>query len=284
MSSLTPCPRHRHGRRLLAALAIPLALTLGGCTASGQPTSPGATTSAADTASTQFSLNVSNQTVTVAGSVPDEATKASVVQALQQGVGAGTTVTDKLNVAPGSTLPSGQALTTLASALAPVEALNLNVSGTKALIAGNVSTEDEKNAAADAVKAAFTGAEVENSISVVPVCSVKGAKVRELSKPPAIVFDSGSAQLSDQANAAIQQIAGVVKQCEGTKLTVVGQTDKRGSEAGNENLGLQRARAVRDKLVADGVPSDAIIVQGNAANAPVSSENSLNRRVDVAVQ
>ena len=70
----------------------------------------------------------------------------------------------------------------------------------------------------------------------------------------------------------------------GTKLTVVGQTDKRGSEAGNENLGLQRARAVRDKLVADGVPSDAIIVQGNAANAPVSSENSLNRRVDVAVQ
>lgn len=36
----------------------------------GQPTSPGATTSAADTASTQFSLNVSNQTVTVAGSAP----------------------------------------------------------------------------------------------------------------------------------------------------------------------------------------------------------------------
>lgn len=76
----------------------------------------------------------------------------------------------------------------------------------------------------------------------------------------------------------------LVEQCPGTKLTVVGQTDTRGSEVGNEALALKRAQAVADALAAAGVPADDMTVQGNAANAPISDDDSLNRRVDVAVQ
>ena len=67
-------------------------------------------------------------------------------------------------------------------------------------------------------------------------------------------------------------------------MTVVGQTGARGVEPGNEDLARRRAQAVGDALTAAGVPADDVVVQGNAANAPVSDDNALNRRVDVAVR
>lgn len=222
--------------------------------------------------------------MSLGGVAPDEATKQAAASAVAKALGGGVPVTDKLGVVSGSWLPAAEDLGRLASALAGVEAVSLNVNQADAVLGGTVTTEAEKSAAGDAVKTAFPAMSVQNNLAVVPLCSVKGAKVREVSKPPALVFQTGSAQLSTAAQSAVTGIAKIVAACPDTQLTVVGQTDARGGESSNEALARQRAQAVADALVAAGVPKAQVLVQGNAANAPVSSDNALNRRVDIAVR
>ncbi len=275
-------------RRLAGGLAIMLAAAaLSACTPAPAPTgggiAPSATVSTPAASSATLSLTLANGAYTLAGTATDTAAKSAAAAAVGAGLG-GAKVTDQLNVVPGAVLPPAGTLKTLASALAGVDALSLNVNAGEAVLAGTVSSDAEKAAAASAVAAAFLGANVTNNVSVVPVCTVVGAKVREASKPPALVFASGSADLSADSKTAVTKIAQLVQQCPGTKLTVVGQTDKTGSETGNEKLALTRAQAVATALVGAGVPAGSVLVQGNAANAPVSSDASLNRRVDVAVQ
>lgn len=267
---------------LVAVLAlVPLTACTTGTTTT--PVPPTATTTPA-TQGAQFSLTLADGTFTVAGAAADEAGKADALAAVAAGLGAGAQVNDQLNVVSGAWLPDADALTTLASALVGVEAVSLNVNGGDAVLAGTVTSDAEKQAASDAVAAAFPDAEVADHVAIVELCSVVGAKVREAAQAPALVFTSGSSELTAESQTAVAEIAMLVEQCPGTKLTVVGQTDTRGSEVGNEALALQRAQAVADALAAAGVPADDMTVQGNAANAPISDDDSLNRRVDVAVQ
>lgn len=264
-----------------------LGLSLSACTATpATSTTPGGpTTSSAPAATpTSFSLSLADGTFTLAGTASDEESKGRAAAAVAEGLGAGVQLVDRLGTAPGAALPSPDALTALASALVKVEAVSVNVNGEDAVIGGTVTSEEEKQAAGDALAAAFPDATVRNDVAVVPLCDVKGAKVRELAKPPALSFETGSAELSQAALASVAGIAEVVAACPGTQLTVVGQTDARGAEPGNEDLARRRAQAVGDALIAAGVPAEAVLVQGNAANAPVSDDNALNRRVDVAVQ
>lgn len=271
---------------VLAALVM--AVWLGACTATPGPTpTPGPATASASapaSARTSFSLSLADGTFTLAGAAADEDARERAAAAVAEGLGAGVQLVDSLGLAPGAVLPSPDALVELASAMVKVEAVSLNVNGGDAVIGGTVTSQQEKQAAGDAVAAAFPGATVQNDVAVVALCDVKGAKVRELAKPPALSFATGSAELSETARASIAGIAEVVAACPGTQLTVVGQTDARGAEPGNEDLARRRAQAVADALTAAGVPADDVLVQGNAANAPVSDDNALNRRVDVAVR
>lgn len=273
------------GRRLAAGALVALMTfaPLSACT-SATTTSPSTTSTSVAAATAQFSLTLADGTFTVAGAAADDTAKADAVAAVTAGLGAGVQVSDRLNVVAGAWLPDAAALTTLASSLVGVEAVSLNVNGADAVLAGTVTSDAEKQAAAAAVTTAFPGTNLTDNVSVVPLCDVIGAKVREASQAPALVFSSGSAELTTESQAAVTEIAGLVAQCPGTKLTVVGQTDTRGSEVGNEALALRRAQAVADALAEAGVSTEDMIVQGNAANATISDDDSLNRRVDVAVQ
>lgn len=270
---------------VLAALV--LAGSLSGCTSAPWSSATAPATAAASSpasAPTSFSLALADGTFTLGGAAPDQESKERAAAAVAEGLGAGAGIVENLGVTPGATLPPAEALTALASVLAMVESVSLNVNGGEAVIGGTVTSEEEKRAAGDAVSAAFGDVTVRNDVAVVPVCDVKGAKVRDLAKPPALTFATGSAELSEAAQSSVAGIAEVVAACPGTELTVVGQTDARGAEPGNEDLARRRARAVGDALIAAGVPAEDVLIQGNAANTPVSHDNALNRRVDVAVR
>ncbi|WP_232549811.1 OmpA family protein [Propioniciclava soli] len=278
-----------HRRRAAAALACLLTLApLAACTAPAPTPSATATATVAPTPAAapvaQFSLTVADGTFTLAGAATDDAARAAAVAAVSAGLGAGVPVDDQLTVVDGAWLPDADALTALASELVGVEAVSLNVNAGDAVVAGTVTDEAERQAAVDAVTTAFPDAEVTDTIAIVELCTVVGAKVREASQPPALVFETGSTDLTDASQTAVAEIAELVAQCPDTTLTVVGQTDARGSESGNEALALERANVVAAALEAAGVPSQSLLVQGNAANAPVSDDDALNRRVDVAVQ
>jgi len=77
--------------------------------------------------------------------------------------------------------------------------------------------------------------------------------------PSMVNFDFGSAALSSDAKSILLKQADWMKRFPELRFTVYGHTDAVGSTASNYRLGLRRAQAVRNYLVARGVPHRSII-------------------------
>lgn len=73
-----------------------------------------------------------------------------------------------------------------------------------------------------------------------------------------VFFAHNSAQLTDQSRQALAQVATDMKQRPNERVRVAGHTDRTGSEAYNDQLSAERAQAVKQDLVAEGVPADRI--------------------------
>lgn len=76
--------------------------------------------------------------------------------------------------------------------------------------------------------------------------------------PSMVNFAFDSAQLDEEALAILRIQANWMKQFPELRYTIFGHTDKVGSASYNYNLGLRRARAVRNCLVSLGVPGRSI--------------------------
>jgi outer membrane protein OmpA-like peptidoglycan-associated protein len=80
----------------------------------------------------------------------------------------------------------------------------------------------------------------------------------------------------------------LLSQHPGLKLEVEGHTDSVGSEEYNQRLSENRAGAVRDYLVQQGIRSDTVTARGFGETQPVVSNDSAagkqqNRRVELVV-
>jgi OOP family OmpA-OmpF porin len=109
--------------------------------------------------------------------------------------------------------------------------------------------------------------------------------------PPSfmVFFDWDKSNLSQQALATIQQAADVFKQKGNARITATGHTDTSGPESYNMALSLRRANAVKDALVRDGVPAQAISVIGMGEKGllvPTGDgvREPQNRRVEIVIQ
>jgi OOP family OmpA-OmpF porin len=84
--------------------------------------------------------------------------------------------------------------------------------------------------------------------------------------PPVVFFESGSARLVPQARAVIDTNLTVmlrgVRDGFLTGFHVTGHADRAGSDEDNMRLSLRRAQAVRDYLIAAGIPASMISVEG----------------------
>lgn len=103
-----------------------------------------------------------------------------------------------------------------------------------------------------------------------------------------VLFDTDKAMLKPGAKLRLEEIATTFKSHPDLKVQLKGYTDSTGSQQRNEELSHQRANAVRDYLVSQGVKASSITVEGSGASDPVASNNTaagrqLNRRVDVVV-
>jgi outer membrane protein OmpA-like peptidoglycan-associated protein len=103
-----------------------------------------------------------------------------------------------------------------------------------------------------------------------------------------ILFDTGKAALKSGAETNITEMAGILKKYPEDVLTIKGFTDSTGTHKINEELSQKRAAAVRDQLVASGVPANTVSVQGMADAEPVAPNTTpqgraQNRRVEVEI-
>lgn len=85
------------------------------------------------------------------------------------------------------------------------------------------------------------------------------------------LFAFGKAQLKSADNTELDALADKLKVApQIDSVHVLGYTDRIGSEQANQKLSAQRAEAVRDYLVAHGVPAGVIQTEGRGATDPVA--------------
>ncbi len=103
-----------------------------------------------------------------------------------------------------------------------------------------------------------------------------------------VLFDTAQYTLKPGAREKLAKISGIVLAHPGLKLEVEGHTDSVGGDDYNQRLSEQRAGAVRDFLVHQGLNPSSITAQGFGKTQPVASNDNaagrqLNRRVEMVV-
>lgn len=73
-----------------------------------------------------------------------------------------------------------------------------------------------------------------------------------------VYFPTGSAALDDNGRATVEKAARTLSAGLAARIALSGYVDASGSAAVNAELAKQRAKAVRDALLAAGVPADAV--------------------------
>ena len=103
-----------------------------------------------------------------------------------------------------------------------------------------------------------------------------------------VLFDTGKYSLKPETKIAMAKVSGILQAYPGLKVQVEGYTDSVGGEEYNQKLSENRAAAVRDFLVSQGVSMDNISATGFGKNSPVASNDTAqgraqNRRVNLVV-
>jgi outer membrane protein OmpA-like peptidoglycan-associated protein len=103
-----------------------------------------------------------------------------------------------------------------------------------------------------------------------------------------VLFDTGRAQLNSGSARKLDQLAQFLTDHPERRVQIDGFTDSVGTESYNQDLSQRRADAVKTSLVARGIDSSRISVQGYGKGFPVadntdSGGRQLNRRVEVVI-
>jgi outer membrane protein OmpA-like peptidoglycan-associated protein len=103
-----------------------------------------------------------------------------------------------------------------------------------------------------------------------------------------VLFDFNKYTLKPGAREKIAKVSGILLAYPGLKLQLEGHTDSVGSDEYNQKLSEQRADAVRDFLLAQGVQNGNVTAVGLGKSDPVASNDTnagrqQNRRVELVV-
>ncbi len=103
-----------------------------------------------------------------------------------------------------------------------------------------------------------------------------------------IQFATGSAAIQPGLRDTLSKIAGVLGDYPGTQVSIIGHTDSTGSPEFNQGLSERRAEAVRNELVAFGVPAPQLFTLGRGETEPradnaTDAGRAANRRVELVL-
>mgnify|MGYP001100420348 CR=1 FL=1 len=112
--------------------------------------------------------------------------------------------------------------------------------------------------------------------------------VIKLNLPDGVTFDFGKADLKPQFYPALNNIAATLREYNQTIVEVSGHTDSIGSDAVNQRLSEQRAQAVGNYLVGQGVQRERLEIVGFGKRYPVADNSTeegraKNRRVEIRI-
>jgi OOP family OmpA-OmpF porin len=122
-----------------------------------------------------------------------------------------------------------------------------------------------------------------------PPPPVAAAPVQQPARSYLVFFDWDRADLTTRARQIIHEAADNSRRVQYTRIEVNGYTDTSGTAAYNQRLSVRRAQTVAAELVRDGVPRNAIAIQGfGMTNLLVPTGPGVrepqNRRVEIIIR
>ena len=101
-------------------------------------------------------------------------------------------------------------------------------------------------------------------------------------------FVADKAQILDNEDKKLDEIAAVLKTLTFKTLFVEGHTADVGDKASQQDLSVQRAKTVVDELIKRGIPADKFMYNGAGGSKPIApntseAERARNRRVEITV-
>lgn len=126
------------------------------------------------------------------------------------------------------------------------------------------------------------------SVAAAASCDQLQATIdKDIAGPP-IKFVTDGYALAPEGQAELAPVAAAIKACPTAKVTVIGHTDNTGNDAINNPLSANRAKAVADYLVSQGVAADAVSSKGAGSSEPVASNDTAegrtqNRRTEIKI-
>ncbi len=103
-----------------------------------------------------------------------------------------------------------------------------------------------------------------------------------------VLFDFNKYTLKPGSRETLAKVSGILLAYPGLKIQLEGHTDSIGSDEYNQKLSEDRANAVREYLVGQGVPGTTVTAAGFGKGSPVASNDNAagrqrNRRVEMVV-
>ena len=258
---------------------------------------PSITATAPDVGVTLPSLNFSPLSVlrngndfTLTGILPDIPARDSLLAALNAALGPGINLIDKIDIAAGAVAPDFGGISALLKAAADIPNFRFTVEGATLTLTGTAPSEEIKAGVEAAAKSGWPDLQVINNIAITgaaPSCDNLQATIdADLAAP--VKFETGSDRLTADGKQQLAAVVPSVKACAGVKLTVVGHTDSTGTDAINQPLSENRAKAVAAYLVSQGIPADSVSSEGVGSSQPVASNDTeagraQNRRTEIEV-
>ncbi|OBB40773.1 OmpA family protein [Mycolicibacterium fortuitum] len=258
-----------------------------------------------------LSISRSGNDFTLTGDLPDAAAKASLLDWLRGKFGADVNLIDNLNLRPGVSTPDVSAVgKVFDAAAAGIPDFGFGIDGDTLTLTGTAPSAEVRDAVEAAAKAAWPNIKLVNNIQVAAApaapappapgtpgapgapgtpgpCAVLQGDVSALLRTP-INFSTDGFVLAPASQQLLSQVADKLKSCVGARVAVTGYTDSSGNDAINVPLSGNRAKAVADYLVSQGIAADHVTSSGAGSANPIASNDTpegmaQNRRVEITV-
>ncbi|MHA7653345.1 channel-forming protein ArfA/OmpATb [Mycobacterium sp. ML4] len=253
-----------------------------------------------------LSISRNGNTVTLIGDFPDEAAKAGLMKSLKAFITPGVTVVDQINIDPLVHSADFAVAEPVFTASAQIPDFSLKVEKDTITLSGTAASPDQKVAVQRATVSAWPGLNVVNNITArgqvtlnappasspapapgPPACNDLQAVINKLTGGP-LAFGSDGVSLTPEDTQILIKVADQLKACPAARITVNGYTDNSSAEAINIPLSTQRATAVAEFLIANGVPRVRVTAKGMGSANPIASNDTSegrarNRRAEIVV-
>ena len=225
--------------------------------------------------------------ILVSGAVPDEASKAAMLQRLRDLYGADRVV-DQIAIAPVSLPPNwnGYVQKLIQPNLKLISKGELKIDGTNVTLRGEVANEAQRQQIASDIATSLNPSYMVNN--GLRVSAAEQNLLDETLARRIIEFESGKATLTASGKGILDEMAAALQKVKGKKVEVIGHTDNVGLRESNLALSLSRAEAVRSYLADKGIPVEMVMVSGQGPDRPVAENSNAegrarNRRIEFRV-